>query len=118
MYAQNACRRKDPDMKINDASRSTGVSRDMIRFYEKLGLVVDKFLSLKMEFTGAIPDDPNCGKAVMQQKPVTLADPGSGATKAIKSIAEKIAALEGGSDKKGIAQLFSRWMKSIYKKKK
>ena len=39
MYAQNACRRKDPDMKINDASRSTGVSRDMIRFYEKLGLV-------------------------------------------------------------------------------
>ncbi len=86
--------------------------------YEKLGLVVDKFLSLKMEFTGAIPDDPNCGKAVMQQKPVTLADPGSGATKAIKSIAEKIAALEGGSDKKGIAQLFSRWMKSIYKKKK
>ena len=26
-------------MKINDASRSTGVSRDMIRFYEKLGLV-------------------------------------------------------------------------------
>lgn len=86
--------------------------------YEKLGLVVDKFLSLKMEFTGAIPDDPNCGKAVMQQKPVTLADPGSGATKAIKFIAEKIAALEGGSDKKGIAQLFSRWMKSIYKKKK
>ncbi|MCR5726188.1 MAG: MinD/ParA family protein [Lachnospiraceae bacterium] len=86
--------------------------------YEKLGLVVDKFLSLKMEFTGAIPDDPNCGKAVMQQKPVTLADPGSGATKAIKTIAEKIAALEGGSDKKGIAQLFSRWMKSIYKKKK
>ena len=86
--------------------------------YEKLGLVVDKFLSLKMEYTGAIPDDPNCGKAVMQQKPVTLADPGSGATKAIKTIAEKIAALEGGSDKKGIAQLFSRWMKSIYKKKK
>ena len=26
-------------MKINDASRSTGVSRDMIRYYEKLGLI-------------------------------------------------------------------------------
>ena len=26
-------------MKINDASRSTGISRDMIRYYEKLGLV-------------------------------------------------------------------------------
>ena len=26
-------------MRINDASRSTGISRDMIRYYEKLGLV-------------------------------------------------------------------------------
>ena len=28
-------------MKINDASRATGVSRDMIRFYEKHGIHAD-----------------------------------------------------------------------------
>ena len=32
-------------MKINDASRATGVSRDMIRFYEKQGLVCPARLS-------------------------------------------------------------------------
>ncbi len=31
-------------MKINDASRSTGISRDMIRYYEKLGLVTPAHL--------------------------------------------------------------------------
>ena len=87
--------------------------------YSKLGLVVEKFLSLKVEFMGGIPDDPNCGKAIMQQKPVTLSDPKSPSAKAICGIAEKLASVsEGEGDKKGIAMLFSRWMKSIYKKKK
>ena len=32
-------------MKINDASRTSGLSRDMIRYYEKLGLICPKRLS-------------------------------------------------------------------------
>jgi len=87
--------------------------------YNKLGLVVEKFLSLKVEYMGGIPDDANCGKAIMQQMPITLSDPRSPSTKAIASIAEKLADIkDAGADKKGIAMLFSRWMKSIYRKKK
>ena len=86
--------------------------------YEKLSLVVEKFLSLKLELVGAIPDDINCGKAIMQQQPITLAEPRSASVKAIQSIAEKLVSSTSETDKKGIAGLFSRWMKSLYKKKK
>ncbi|MBR4341133.1 MAG: MinD/ParA family protein [Lachnospiraceae bacterium] len=87
--------------------------------YSKLGVVVEKFLSLKVEYMGGIPDDPNCGKAIMQQQPITLSDPKSPSAKAITLIAEKLADIKDeNADKKGIAMLFSRWMKSIYRKKK
>ena len=87
--------------------------------YSKLGVVVEKFLNLKVEFMGGIPDDPNCGKAIMQQTPITLAQPRSASVKAIEGIAEKLTATEEtGTDRKGIAMLFGRWMKSFYKKRK
>jgi len=86
--------------------------------YSKLGLVVDKFLSLKMEFLGAIPDDANCGRAIMQQQPITLAEPRSASVKAIQGIADKLVSGAEETGKKGIALLFGRWMKSFYKKKK
>ena len=86
--------------------------------YEKLSLVVEKFLSLKLELVGAIPDDINCGKAIMQQQPITLAEPRSASVKAIQSIAEKLVSSTSETDKRGIAGLFNRWMKSLYKKKK
>ena len=87
--------------------------------YNKLGVVVEKFLSLKVEYMGGIPDDSNCGKAIMQQIPITLSEPRSASVKAIYDIASKLALInDDNGDKKGIAMLFSRWMKSIYRKKK
>ena len=86
--------------------------------YNKLGIVVEKFLNLKVEYMGGIPDDPNCGKAIMQQSPITLSEPRSASVKAIASIAAKIAQSENETvDRKGISQLFSRFLKSIYRKK-
>lgn len=86
--------------------------------YNKLGIVVEKFLNLKVEYMGGIPDDPNCGKAIMQQSPITLSQPHSASVKAIASIAAKIAQSENETvDRKGISQLFSRFLKSIYRKK-
>lgn len=86
--------------------------------YNKLGIVVEKFLNLKVEYMGGIPDDPNCGKAIMQQSPITLSQPRSASVKAIASIAAKIAQSENETvDRKGISQLFSRFLKSIYRKK-
>ena len=86
--------------------------------YNKLGIVVEKFLNLQVEYMGGIPDDPNCGKAIMQQSPITLSEPRSASVKAIASIAAKIAQSENETvDRKGISQLFSRFLKSIYRKK-
>ena len=53
--------------------------------YNKLGIVVEKFLNLKVEYMGGIPDDPNCGKAIMQQSPITLSEPRSASVKAMRA---------------------------------
>lgn len=86
--------------------------------YKKLSLVVEKFLNIGMEYTGAIPNDANCGKAIMQQEPIILSQPESPSAKAVCRIADRLLNIETGDEGKGIAQLFNRWMKSIYKKKK
>ena len=106
------------DTTIRMVANRIKTKEDGDTLYSKLGLVVDKFLSLKMEYIGAIPDDPNCGKAIMQQQPISLSEPRSASVKAIRSIAEKLTSNDDDTDKKGIAQLFSRWMKSLYRKKK
>ena len=71
-----------------------------------------------MEYTGAIPNDANCGKAIMQQEPIILSQPESPSARAVCRIADRLLNIETGDEGKGIAQLFNRWMKSIYKKKK
>lgn len=106
------------DTTIKMVANRIKTKEDGDTLYSKLGLVVDKFLSLKMEYIGAIPDDPNCGKAIMQQQPISLSEPRSASVKAIRSIAEKLTSNDDDTDRKGIAQLFSRWMKSLYRKKK
>lgn len=58
--------------------------------YNKLEVVVSKFLKINMKFLGIIPMDANMSKAVMQQKPITNAYPGSIATKAFEKMAEAL----------------------------
>lgn len=87
--------------------------------YEKLRVVTEKFLQIPLTYLGAVPQDMNVSKAVIQQKPVTLLYPNTEAAKAIICIAEKICngtevSQEG---KKGLAQLFSNLIKSKYRKK-
>lgn len=87
--------------------------------HKKLGLVVEKFLGINIEYLGGIPQDQNCSKAIMQQQPVMLEYPGSASAKAIGEMAARLLNVESESGEgKGIAQLFNRWMKNIYRKKK
>lgn len=62
----------------------------------KLELVADKFLGIKVEPTGYIMQDEAVAKAVKRQKPFTLTYPKSIATRNIKDISAKI------MDKNGI----------------
>lgn len=78
--------------------------------YNKLSVVVQNFLQLNIEFLGAIPTDMNVSKAVIKQKPVSLAYPNSDAAKAIADIALALSNEEmvvEKQQKRGISQLFS-----------
>ena len=58
--------------------------------YNKLEVVVGKFLNINMKFLGIIPMDMNMSKAVMQQKPISSAYPNSIGTKAFEKMAEAL----------------------------
>ena len=90
-----------------------------LTLHSKLGVVVEKFLNISIEYLGGIHQDTNCQKAIMKQEPVTIGNPNSPTSKAIGSIAAILLDMEVSEEKegKGIAQLFNRWMKNIYKKK-
>ncbi|HEX3075904.1 MAG TPA: P-loop NTPase [Lachnospiraceae bacterium] len=81
--------------------------------YNKLSVVVQNYLSMKIEFLGAIPMDMNISRAVIKQKPVSLAYPNSSASKAIHELANALCydVTEEHQQRKGISQLFSNLMK-------
>ena len=68
--------------------------KDADELHEKLGVVVNKFLNIDIEFLGAIPYDDNVSKAILRQEPVVLSAPNSAAAKAIMEIAAHIGETE------------------------
>jgi flagellar biosynthesis protein FlhG len=85
--------------------------------YEKLSLVVSKFLNLKLEYLGALPQDSSVSKAVMKQKPAIALYPTSQFSKTITSFADILCENETNQQsKKGIAQLFTNLLRSRIKK--
>jgi flagellar biosynthesis protein FlhG len=58
--------------------------------FQKLTKVTDHYLDVTLRFIGAVPHDPNLGKAVQKQSPVVIAFPDTKATIAIKEIAGRI----------------------------
>lgn len=81
--------------------------------YNKLNLVVDKFLQIELEFLGIIPLDNNMSKAVIQQKPISMLYPHSLGTKAYEEVAVALLEDREGRDvkKKGIAAAFTGMFK-------
>lgn len=86
--------------------------------YNKLEVVVSKFLSISLKFLGIIPMDMNMSKAVMQQKPISDAYPNSSGAKAIENIA--VALLENKEaeavKKNGLARAVVSMFKNSLKK--
>ena len=62
-------------------------NRDAKELFDKLGMVVSKFLDIKVEYIGAVPYDHNMQKAIMKQTPISILDPHSNTAKAVKNIA-------------------------------
>lgn len=82
--------------------------------FEKLSVVVNKFLDIKLEYLGAIPQDKNIQKAVMKQKPLSLTYPSSPAAIAISELAEMLCdhiITQEQTNRKGIVQVFTNIMR-------
>ena len=77
--------------------------------FNKLNVVVARYLGVPLEYLGAVPQDKMLAAAVMQQKPVSLAHPNADSAKAYRMIAEKLEGLEttGNVKKRGMAAFFS-----------
>ncbi len=64
--------------------------------YNKLNVVVSKFLNLNLSFLGCVPNDDNSRKAIMQQKPISMVYPNSDASKHFSMLADGL--LSGEKD--------------------
>lgn len=86
--------------------------------YDKLSLVVSKFLNFKLEYLGALPQDASVSKAVMRQKPALTLYPNSNFSKTLNTFADILCenSKEIPQSKKGIAQLFTNLLRSRIKK--
>lgn len=92
-------------------------ARDADELFDKLGVVVNKFLNIDIEYLGAIPYDDSMQKAVMRQEPVSIAAPNSTAARSLERIARVLADKEEESSRMfGIMQLFSGVIRMKFKR--
>jgi flagellar biosynthesis protein FlhG len=86
--------------------------------YDKLSLVVSKFLNLKLEYLGALPQDTSVSKAVMRQKPAIMLYPNSQFSKTVGIFADILCEniTDNMQSRKGIAQMFTNLLRSRIKK--
>ncbi|MBP3618459.1 MAG: MinD/ParA family protein [Lachnospiraceae bacterium] len=101
---------------IKMISNRVGSEAEGKNLYEKMSVVVDKFLNIQPEFLGIIPQDDAISKAVMVQKPITIAYPNSPAAKAMQAIAAKLCDSSEQEVKKGITGLFSDMIRTRFRK--
>ena len=64
--------------------------REGEELFLKLSRVCNKFLDATVDFAGAIPEDDLLRRAVQRQKPVSLAYPGSPASRAFEQLARRV----------------------------
>ncbi len=77
--------------------------------FGKLNAVVERYLKIPMTYLGSIPEDTQLSRAVMQQKPVSIQNPGARSTAAYKKIADRLTDKEEEErqPKRGMAAFFS-----------
>lgn len=84
------------------------------KLYEKLSIVVSKFLDIEMEYLGIIPYDNNIQKAIMKQKPVSIMYPNSAAAKGYEAI---VKLLENGQEQEASQSGIKGFFKTLFSKK-
>ena len=88
------------------ANRVNKVSEG-ITLFEKLEVVVSRYLKLPITYLGTIPWDNQLAESVMQQKPVSLSHPNAKSTLAFEEITAKLMGEDKPAKKRGMAAFFS-----------
>lgn len=91
--------------------------KDVDELFQKIGLVVNKFLNIEVEYLGGIPYDKNMQTAIMRQEPVSIVAPASQASRSLEQIARRLENVEGNERKPGIVQLFSSVIKMRFNRR-
>ena len=96
------------DTKIKVICNRVNSATEGQNLFEKLNIVVSRFLNINLEMLGCVPLDMGVTKAVMKQKPVSIMYPASPASKAFSEIAEKLMNTDdtANSRKAGIGRFF------------
>lgn len=78
--------------------------------YNKLNMVVERFLNIHFKFLGTVEQDANIPKSIIQQKPISMIYPNSKASKNFAQIADAILEKREVSEKEksGLSYMFSR----------
>lgn len=78
------------------------------QLFNKLNVVVNRYLKIPLQLSGVIPDDPQLRKAVMQQSPVSISFPTSRAAVAFSDLATTLVnnSIEPVFHKRGMAGFF------------
>ncbi len=77
--------------------------------FEKLNIVISRYLKIPLLYLGSIPEDAQLARAVMQQVPVSLQNPGARSSMAFKRMAAKLLGREEAErqPERGMAAFFS-----------
>ena len=76
--------------------------------FNKLNAVVTRYLKIPMTYLGSVPEDVQLSRAVMQQVPVSLQNPGAKSSQAYQRIAERLCdKTQEEQPKRGMAAFFS-----------
>ena len=86
--------------------------------FEKVSMVADKFLNIKLEYLGAVLNDSYMSKSVMQQKPLMLAYPNAPASVSITCLVNALEenGIEDIRKEKGIKRLFTNLLHAKMRK--
>lgn len=97
------------ESKIKVIANKVEKPEDGVALFTKLNVVVQRYLKLPIAYLGSIPQDEKLAQAVMQQTPVSLANPGAKSAKAYEMIAAILMNKEMNADvkKRGMAAFFS-----------
>lgn len=106
---------KEDMTKVKMVANKVGRETEGKVLFEKLNSVVTRYLKIPMTYLGCVPQDSQITRAVMQQTPVSLQNPGSKASQAYEKIALKLLEKEEteSQPKRGMAAFFSHIMQKL-----